>query len=277
MPLLVSGVGRSVNGMANNNSRWTILLVLTILFGWLGVHRFYVGKVGTGLIWLFTSGVFLIGWFVDIVQVTTGRFTDKSGRAIVRAGSTLSAGEHTRQGSGVPGALEFIDKGSEPERDNGGRVIARLKSGSQIEIDLRGYENRDEIKTEEFLAPRKKGELDDEGQKTVRMRLNPEIADYWGGRCYRVETPSGTPVFEIRDHFADDFALTSKIINDLDGHLRTLHPSLASAKFVFDVAVQIDFVWGEEFDDEGEETGGVSFEWERPTMRLKDPLEVDIK
>jgi len=263
--------------MGNTNNRWLILLVLTILFGWLGVHRFYVGKIGTGLVWLLTSGVFFIGWVIDIVQVSTGHFTDKSGQVLRRAGGTLPAGGQRRQGSSGPGALEFIEKGSEPEKDHSGRVIARLKSGAQIEIDVRDYDARDETATEEFFTPRKKGELDDEGQKTVRMRLNPEITDYWGGRCYRVETPSGTPVFEIRDYFSEDFALTAKIINDLQGHLQTLHPSLASAQFVFDVPVRVDFVWVEEFDDEGEETGGVSLEWENPAIRLKDPVEVEIK
>lgn len=49
-------------------SKW-IALILCVFFGWLGVHRFYEGKVITGLLYLCTLGFFGIGWIVDIVRL----------------------------------------------------------------------------------------------------------------------------------------------------------------------------------------------------------------
>jgi len=39
------------------------------LVGFSGAHRFYYGRQITGIIWLFTCGLFLIGWIVDLFLI----------------------------------------------------------------------------------------------------------------------------------------------------------------------------------------------------------------
>ena len=54
-------------------------LLLCFFFGWAGVHRFYVGKVGTGLLWLFTLGFGGFGSLIDFILILVGSFRDKAG------------------------------------------------------------------------------------------------------------------------------------------------------------------------------------------------------
>lgn len=56
-----------------------VALLLSIFLGWLGVHRFYVGKVGTGILWALSGGLCGIGWLVDIIMILVGSFRDKAG------------------------------------------------------------------------------------------------------------------------------------------------------------------------------------------------------
>lgn len=61
---------------------WLATLLLCIFLGGFGIHRFYVGKIGTGILWLCTLGCFGIGWLVDLVKIICGKFADKKGNLI---------------------------------------------------------------------------------------------------------------------------------------------------------------------------------------------------
>ena len=57
-------------------------LLLCFFLGGLGVHRFYVGKVGTGILMLFTLGGLGLWTLIDFVMIATGSFSDTEGKPI---------------------------------------------------------------------------------------------------------------------------------------------------------------------------------------------------
>lgn len=61
-----------------------IAFLFALFLGGLGVHRFYVGKVATGLLWLFTLGFLGFGVIIDCVIILLGGFRDGDGKMIIQ-------------------------------------------------------------------------------------------------------------------------------------------------------------------------------------------------
>jgi TM2 domain-containing membrane protein YozV len=70
-----------------------VAFLLAFFLGLLGVHRFYVGKIGTGVVQLVLSVSFVglivssVWLVVDCILILTGNFTDDSGHKLTRWGN----------------------------------------------------------------------------------------------------------------------------------------------------------------------------------------------
>ncbi len=91
--------------MEKSEKNFVPALLLCLLLGGFGVHRFYVGKIGTGILMLITLGGLGIWTLIDLIMIAIGKFTDKEGLLI------MSGGEPTAQGSA---SSESADEGSTP-------------------------------------------------------------------------------------------------------------------------------------------------------------------
>lgn len=50
---------------------WVLCLIMSVVFGSLGVDRFLMGKVGTGILKLITLGGLGIWWLIDVILIAT--------------------------------------------------------------------------------------------------------------------------------------------------------------------------------------------------------------
>ena len=61
-----------------------VALLFCVLLGVFGVHRFYVGKIGAGILMLVTIGGLGIWTLIDLILIAVGSFRDKEGRRVFR-------------------------------------------------------------------------------------------------------------------------------------------------------------------------------------------------
>lgn len=59
-----------------------VLAIICFFLGGLGIHRFVVGKVGTGILMLLTLGFLGIWTLIDFIVILVGGFRDKQGRLV---------------------------------------------------------------------------------------------------------------------------------------------------------------------------------------------------
>jgi TM2 domain-containing membrane protein YozV len=70
--------------MEKSPKSWITTLLLCWFLGYLGIHRFYTGKTGTGILMLLTGGVFGIMWCIDFWMIVFGAYKDAQGLPVKR-------------------------------------------------------------------------------------------------------------------------------------------------------------------------------------------------
>lgn len=84
-------INTNTNTNTNNNagalqkpkSKMTALILCLIGFlGIGGLHCFYVGKAGMGILYILTMGLFGIGTIVDLIRIATGSYKDSFGQPL---------------------------------------------------------------------------------------------------------------------------------------------------------------------------------------------------
>ena len=68
--------------LGNSEKSFVSTLILCVLLGELGLHRFYVGKIGTGILMLLTIGGLGIWQLIDTIMIATQKFKDSNGLLI---------------------------------------------------------------------------------------------------------------------------------------------------------------------------------------------------
>lgn len=61
----------NINGNGGNPKNKWVAFALCFFLGFVGAHKFYEGKIGMGILYIFTGGIFGIGVIIDLIKILT--------------------------------------------------------------------------------------------------------------------------------------------------------------------------------------------------------------
>jgi hypothetical protein len=139
--------------------------------GWFGLHRFYLGKKGTGFLWLITGGMCYVGSIYDLF--TLPRQVEEAN--IKYAVEARVRGELAYSGS--TGAADYASRASAPKPDSPEKVILRVarKNGGFVtpgEAALEGDLSVDE-------ARKQLDKLASKGSAEMRVRSSGVVVYFF--------------------------------------------------------------------------------------------------
>ncbi len=74
----------------------TVAIILSVLLGGLGVDRFYLGYIGTGILKLILLGGFGIWYLIDIIRIATGSLKPKEGEYETENAQSISTAQEAQ-------------------------------------------------------------------------------------------------------------------------------------------------------------------------------------
>lgn len=147
-PSVSSAIGESNEFLADDSSTdvpprfrlpaLILSLVPLVMMPMCGLHRFYVGKVYSGVLYMATLGLFGIGQLIDVILIALGEFRDAEGRLLITWRSSpddvSTVGERVNSLSVVPSPRSFFNDGL--ALFGGLGLAATIMIGVVLAIDL---------------------------------------------------------------------------------------------------------------------------------------------
>ncbi len=78
-----TNIGAGFVGAPRKSKTTALILCLLGFLGFAGIHRMYVGKVGSGVLWFLTGGLCMIGTVIDLISILSGGFRDSYGQPLL--------------------------------------------------------------------------------------------------------------------------------------------------------------------------------------------------